>query len=148
MKSADLQGLAAVPPAAANGSHRPGKKNGSGSKRGNGSAHAAEHTPDAPFLRTEAAPVDAGMWPLHLAMWFQPEPAPAAPEWSGLGIERRQRVPSSDFRRCDAAWVDCPAGPVQLQEVLAPAPDAAIPAGDLAPLGWDPRAVCRKEGSE
>ncbi|HXK01561.1 MAG TPA: hypothetical protein VMS37_04110 [Verrucomicrobiae bacterium] len=147
MKGAELPGLAAVPPAAANGSHRAGKKNGS-PKRANGSVHAAEHTPDAPFLRTEAAPVDAGMWPLHPAMWFQPEPAPAAPAWSGLGIERHQRVPSPDFRRGGAAGLDCAATPLQSHEVLVPAPDAAIPASDLAPLGWDPRSVCRKEGSE
>ncbi|HTS66320.1 MAG TPA: hypothetical protein VMH28_30060 [Candidatus Acidoferrales bacterium] len=151
MKSANLtSALAAAPPAPANGRPRAAGKNGAG-KRANGSRQDAR-PPAGPlcgrFAALDLAPVDAPMWPLYPAMWFQPELPPSSPQSSGLAIERRHPVPTPDFERCDAASIDLPAAPGRLGQVLVPRADAAVPASDLAPLGWDPRTVGRKERSQ
>jgi hypothetical protein len=151
MKSAGLQNSMPAAPPAANGAHRRSRKTGAG-KGTNGAEFRAEarqsqEAMDAPFAVTEAAPVDAPMWPLNPAMWFQAELAAAIPSWTGLSIERG-RMPAPDFECSQAAAFDLPAAPEPPRQMLVPAPGARIPASDLATFGWDPRTICRKEESE
>ena len=118
-------------------------------RRSAGSHHRALPEPlAAPFAATQPAPIDAEMWPLHSAMWFQPERAPSCSEWSGLAVERRHRVPAPAFAQPAAAPIDCPGEPDLARDPLAPDAQPAIPHSDLAPLGWDPRTVCPKEERE
>jgi hypothetical protein len=100
------------------------------------------------FVNTEPMPIDAPMWPLHAALWFQPELAPTAPVWSDLAIERRHRAPAADFLSSGTA-------PLNRRDVVETSREARlsearpqIPESTLAPFGWDPRVLAgnRKEG--
>jgi hypothetical protein len=110
----------------------------------------------ASFATREAVPIDSPMWPTHLALWFQPELAPAAPDWSGLAIERRSRIPAPGFLHAEAIPSDCPettAAADSLADSLTPRTRPGIPQSDGAPIGWDPRAMlgpitARKEEHE
>jgi len=105
----------------------------------------------AEFVTAEAEPVDAPMWPLHAALWLQSEMAPSIPIWTGLGIERHNRILVSDFLLFDAAQKDRPgsvdnsAFPSGKNARSSPA-CLDLPESGLTPLGWNPRAVCRKDG--
>jgi hypothetical protein len=106
---------------------------------------SAEQPAAAPFVIAEPQPIEATMWPIHPVMWLQPELAPLLPSWSGLSIEHRDRPPAPDFLYADAR----PAGRVDaLSGACAPRPPDVrreLPQSDLAPLGWDPRAVADRE---
>ena len=103
---------------------------------------------DVVFAATGAGPVDAGAWPTQGDVWLQPALSPAPPAWSGLTIERRHRIPIPDFVRSGAAPLDRPAAAAFPADAIAPAAKLALPQSDLAPLGWDARAICRKEKAE
>jgi hypothetical protein len=154
MKAADFPCLTAtLPPAAPNGSHRTTKNNGAAPKRSLGSGARADARPApqqiaAAFAAIEAEPIDAPMWPLHSALWFQPELAPSVPVWTGLAIERHNRIPAPGFLHSDAAPPNCPGALDSSRDALTPDARPELPPSGLAPLGWDPRAVCRKEGGE
>ena len=140
-------------PGTADGARRAAKKAGAGPKHSGGSdGHAAAPPapapPDESFAGIEIEPIEAPMWPIHPALWFQPELAPSAPQWSGLEIERHNRVPVPDFVRSDIAPFDRPGVRDTSCGALTPCVRPAVPPSDLAPLGWDPRAVCRKEGGK
>jgi hypothetical protein len=78
---------------------------------------------------------------------LQPDVAPSLPAWSGLSIERHNRIPAPDFLSSGDAPVDCPDVPDHSPEVLTPAANPRIPQSGLELLGWDPRTVCwKKEG--
>jgi hypothetical protein len=136
MSEANFSGLTAtLPPAARNGTHA-----------------AIGKTSPAPmdtFAITGAAPIDAPMWPLHAALWLQSEQAPSIPDWTGLAIERHNRIPAPDFQFRDIASPDRPGALDNSRNALSPGPGRrpAIPRSDLTPLGWDPRAVCRQQGA-
>jgi hypothetical protein len=143
MKGNGLPGPA-VPPAPANGVHRSGKKNGT---RPNGRP-APELAPEilaAPFAGVEAEPIDSPMWPIHPAGWLQPEAPAAAPSWSGLSIERRNRIPSPDLRHFGLEAFYLPHGPELRCQAFVTAASPVVPVSGLEPLGWDPRALCPKK---
>jgi hypothetical protein len=151
MKTDFQDSTATLPPAAPNGTHRAAKKSAPESKRSAGShtPHSAPAEPlAAPFAASDPTPIDAEMWPLHTAMWFQPERAPSVSQWSGLAVERRNRLPAPAFAHPAAAQLDRPGAPELARDARTPDARPAIPRSDLAPLGWDPRAVCRREERE
>jgi hypothetical protein len=154
MKVADFPGLTVTaPPAARNGTHRSTKKNGPAPKRSAGGGARADARPaaqpvDGTFATMEAEPIDAPMWPLHPALWFQPERAPSAPVWTGLVIERHNRIPAPDFLHSEIAPTDRPGTLDRTCDALTPGARRELPESGLMPLGWDARAVCRKEGGE
>jgi hypothetical protein len=67
------------------------------------------------------------------------------PVWTGLAIERHNRIPTPDFLRPANAPPDRPGIPDTSRGALTPEPRRELPRSDLAPLGWDARAVCRKD---
>jgi hypothetical protein len=100
----------------------------------------------APFLGIEAEPIDAPMWPIHTAGWFQPEATPSPPSWSGLQIERRHRIPAPGLQHFPVVPLDAAAVPDTRREALIRADRPALPESGVEPLGWDPRTVYpRKE---
>jgi hypothetical protein len=154
MKNGNLRGsVATVPPAATNGTHRGTKKNGTGPKRPAGPNAPADvcSSPEAfaaPFAATEASPVDATAWPIHPAVWFQPDLRPSAPPWTALTIERHNRIPAPDFLHPKIAPLDCRDCIDDECCGIRPVLRVRVPPSSLEPLGWDPRTVCRKEGGE
>lgn len=150
MKGADLNGVTAtVPPAAGNGTHRAAKRNGAASKRSAESDALPAPAPAAELFETiETQPIDSPMWPLHPAVWFQPEIAPSIPAWSSLTIERRHRIPAPDFLCSDPTPPDRACGMENSCAPVTPEARLDLPQSDLEPLGWDPRAVCRKQEVE
>ena len=142
---AELPGSVATAPP--NGTHRTAKKNGS-------RRPAPEPSPviDAPFLGVAAEPVDAPMWPIHQSGWFQPETPPSMPAWSGLTVERRNRIPAPDlvgFEIIAVAQASEPAYVAGSEACVTPInPAPRIPKSGLEPLGWDPRAICSKKESK
>lgn len=139
-----------IPPPAGNGIHKPTRKNGAASKPPGAGARADAATApqplDAAFVTIEAEPVDAPMWPLHPVAWLQPEPVPSVPLWTGLAIERHNRIPAPGFLLLDIAPPDCPSTLDSARDPLRPDIHRELPQSCLTPLGWDVRAVCRKEG--
>lgn len=103
---------------------------------------------DMVFAATGAGPVDAPAWPTQADVWLQPAVAPAPPAWSGLTIERRHRIPVPGFVRSGATPLDRPAAAAFSGDAIASAAQSDLPISGLAPLGWDARAICRKEGGE
>lgn len=147
----DLHGSpATVPPATTNGVHRAARKSGPALKRPSGSTHRLPALPDpvASFVSLKPVPVDAEMWPLHPALWFQPELGPTMSQWSGLAIERHSRLPAPDFALPKVEPLNHRAALDVIRDALAPVPLPEIPQCGLAPLGWDPRTICRKEERE
>ena len=154
MKSGDLRASVSTRPAAeSNGTHRGTKKNRTGSKRpvvqdAPADASSSPETFPATFAGTGAGPVDSNAWPVHPALWFQPDLRPSAPVWSGLSIERHNRIPAPDFIEPKITPLDsrqCIDGECSAR---MPALRAGIPPSDLEPFGWDPRALSRKEAGE
>jgi hypothetical protein len=153
MKDGELRGLTASrPPAAGNGTHVQAKKNGAGSKRSSTSGTLAgaweSQQMAAEFAVLDAEPVDAPMWPLHPTLWFQPELKPTDSIWSGLVIEHHNRIPAPDFMAFDIVPLNCPGTTDSPRAAFTPDARRVLPQSGLAPLGWDPRTVCRKEGGE
>jgi hypothetical protein len=159
MKSAAFPEVTAtVPRPAGNALHRTTKKHTRAPERSAGSgahlprvpaARPAPHPMDATFATAEAEPIDAPMWPLHTALWLQPETAPSIPVWTGLAVERHNRIPAPDFLYCDTVPPNRPGTPDKSDDALRPAARREeLPQSGLAPLGWDPRAVGRKPGGE
>jgi hypothetical protein len=164
---AELPGSVATAPP--NGTHRTAKKNGT-------RRPAPEASPviDAPFLGVAAEPVDAPMWPIHQSGWFQPETPPSMPAWSGLSVERRNRVPAPELvgfeitpledqslaHRAVKGCGDTAAASGGGTGSAAKSPEffaeplwsgsavPRIPKSGLEPLGWDPRAICSKKESK
>lgn len=151
MKGADLPGVTAtVSPAARNGAHRATKRHDAASRRSYRSGARADERPApaplaGPLASQEALPIEAPMWPHNPAVWFQPELAPSVPLWSGLAIERCHRIPAPDFLHSTAAPFNRPDTTDNSREALRPGASPKAPESGAAPLGWDPRTVCRKE---
>ena len=140
-----IDGVAAtVPQPPANGVHRSVKKNGA-RPYGRLAPEVAPEILAAPFAGVETEPIDAPMWPIHPAGWLQPEAPAAAPSWSGLHIERRNRIPSADLRQFGLEPFDRSDGPDLRCEPLVAAARPAVPNTGLDPLGWDPRALLPKK---
>jgi hypothetical protein len=139
-----------VRPAETNGTNRITKRSGAPKDSpGTGApADAPAAEPLAPPVMVAAGFMDAPMWPLHSAVWFQPDVAPSAPVWTGLGIERHKRIPIPDFLPSGIGPLNCPVALDNSRHALAPAASPTVPQSDLAPLGWDARANCREEGCE
>jgi hypothetical protein len=108
---------------------------------------AAEPVPGS-FVNTEPMPIDAPMWPLHAALWFQPELAPTVPAWSDLAIERRHRAPAAEFLFSGTAPLNRRDVVETSHEARLPETRPQIPESTLTPFGWDPRVLAgnRKEG--
>ena len=98
----------------------------------------AAPAPPADFLSAEPIALDAEKWPVHPALWWQPE-LPFRLPASGLRSERRFKIPVADFRAAGPAPECPPAARMSSADALAPVWKDALPASDLAPLGWDPR---------
>jgi hypothetical protein len=92
--------------------------------------------------------VDAPGWPAQPDVWLQAERTPRVPEWDGLTIERLHRVPMPGFLDAGAIPLDRRRSTAFSNEVFPAAARPAVPPSSLAPLGWDARAVCRKEVGE
>ena len=101
--------------------------------------------PLAPFASVESSVADEPMWPLNPVAWFHPELTPRSLQSSGLLIERQHWIPAPDFIPLEIT----PAAPLHaagegyepLEAQMMPAGvKQQLPASDLAPLGWDPRA--------
>ena len=95
--------------------------------------------PPADFLSAEPVALDADKWPVHPALWWQPD-LPLQLPASGLRSERRFKIPVADFRDANPSPECPPAGTPLAPEALAPVWSDLLPASDLVPLGWDPRA--------
>ncbi|HJZ96782.1 MAG TPA: hypothetical protein VKE70_09740 [Candidatus Solibacter sp.] len=146
-------------------------KNGS-TKKGS-TARTAELAPEikaAACVAIPVEPIDAPMWPIHPAGWLQPEAPAAAPSWTGLTIERRNRIPAPDLIQFPLVPFPRP-GAIDAGRLLKNRGQTAHFAGegtehqqfssrngcltpvfqqpaDLAPLGWDPRAASPKKESQ
>ena len=101
-----------------------------------------------PVGSMEDTAIDAPMWPLQSAVWFQPDVAPAPPAWSSLAIERHNRIPAPDFAPSDTSPANRPGALEHSPEALTRAAVPEAPESGLTPLGWDPRADCWKEKSK
>jgi hypothetical protein len=128
------------------------KQNGAGRDRARHSktaldAASVQAPPDAPFAAVGIEPLDAPMWPVQTSAWFQAERGPAVPAWSGVHLERRNRVTWSDFWRAEIGPVNRGVGQVPVVPDALGRPEAypTVPESGLAPLGWDPRAVHGRE---
>jgi hypothetical protein len=157
MKGESFSGLAAtLPPAAVNGTHRTAK-NGSTAKRPAGSraradAGSAPQPVEAAFAITGEEPIDTPMWPRHAASWLQGERTPSVAVWTGLTIERQNRIPAPGFLHFEIAPeiapMKRPSAIESFSHPLHPPVRLEFPQSGLAPLGWDPRAVCRRHEGE
>jgi hypothetical protein len=124
-------------------------KNGASPKRSNGrTAGLPPEVQGATCLAIPVEAADAPMWPIHAAGWLEPEARAAAPSWTGLIVERRNRVPAPDL-------IQFPLAPFPRDGAMDAAPEAIFSAAaptvrqsDLAPLGWDPRAAFPKKESQ
>jgi hypothetical protein len=149
MKGTDLPDSVATIPAAEHGTHRLTKTSRAASKRSAGrregfDVRSVPKPLAAPLATPETPPVDVPGWCLHPAVWFQLELAPSAPSWSGLDIERCNRIPAPDFLHSRAEPYNLPDSLDNSRDALTPATRPEIPQSGSVPLGWDPRAVCRK----
>ena len=148
MNDADFSSLtSAVSPAAGNGTHGANRKNKPKPGRSvDSGVQTAPQPMEASFITGGIEPIDAPMWLIHAALWLQSEQAPSIPAWTGLAIERHNRIPAPDFLRADNAPPNRHAALDGMSDVLRPAGHGAFPQSDLTPLGWDPRTICRKQG--
>jgi hypothetical protein len=95
----------------------------------------------AGFQPIAVEPVDAQKWPVNPFVWLQPELPAAIPNSSGLWMERRSKIPMPGFARMEPAPSSPPRSAPATPEFASPELPPAYPAGDLTPLGWDPRAL-------
>jgi hypothetical protein len=153
MKGESISDLAStLPPVAANGTHRttgnsPAAKRPAGSRARTGPGCAPQPV-EAGFAVTEGEPIDTPMWPRHTASWLQGERTPSVAVWTGLTIERRNRIPAPGFLHFDIAPLKRPCTIESSRHPLHSPVRLEFPQSGLAPLGWDPRAVCRKQEGE
>ena len=151
-----------VPPVAPNGIHQGPSKKAAAPRRSARSGASATVTKaarksarpeaqpplDAAFAEIETRPSDASMWPLHSVLWFHPERVALIPAWTGLGVERHNRIPRPDLLEVASPPPDHPDIPDKSSGGIVPHPRCRFPQSELAPLGWDPRTVCRKENGQ
>jgi hypothetical protein len=117
-----------------------GRKKISGRSRDT-SEPAEAPAPMAGFVAAAARAIDAATWPVAPVLWWQPELPLQIPASSSLRNERRHRVPAAGFLNL-AEPPRCPAGvPAAVDRPALPDLPRKLPAGDLAPLGWDARTV-------
>ena len=140
----------AIPAPPRNVTHAPLKKNAAAQKCPPQAGTRNAHRPAsaeilAPFAQLETRPANAQTWHHHQVLWFQPERAPAKPAWTELSTERRNRIPRPDFSPLETVAPDRPHRLQNLREALQPGSHPRFPDSDLEPLGWDPRALCRRE---
>ena len=117
-------------------------KNGTSPKRS--TARTVELDPEvqaASCIAIAVESVDAPMWPIHPAGWLQPETPAMPPSWTGLVIERRNRVPAHDLIQFPLAPFARAGAMESTHGPLFRAADPSMQQSDLAPLGWDPRAA-------
>ena len=100
------------------------------------------------FIKTELQARDAAMWPIHAAMWLQPELQLAVPASSGLRSERQHTVPAPNFLREPMLPASRPPSPEKTVHPVLPQVSQQLPASGLAPLGWDPRVDAHGAGKE
>jgi len=147
MKPADFRdSTESVGSSATNGTHPSKKRNPP--KRSTVAGKPAAASGPAPLAQpipcVNPVAVDVPKWPLQSAAWLEPDVPPSPPAWSGLAVERHHRIPVPDFLPFDTAPLNRMDGPKTSQPAVAAA-GPILPHSDLAPLGWDPRAVGRKE---
>ncbi len=153
MKGESFSDLAAtLPPVVANGTHRT-TRNGSTAKRSAGSRArtdrgSAPQPVEAVFAIAEGEPIDTPMWLRHAAAWLQGERTPSVAVWTGLTIERRNRIPAPGFLHFEIALMKRPGAIESSHHPLHPTVPLEFPQSGLAPLGWDPRAVCPRHEDE
>jgi hypothetical protein len=152
MKGESFSDLAATLPPVASGTHRT-TKNSSAAKRPAGSraradAGSAPQPVEAAFAIAGGEPIDAPMWPRHAASWLQGERTPSVAVWTGLTIERHNRIPAPGFLHFEIAPMKRPGAIESSCHALHPPVRLEFPQSGLAPLGWDPRAFCRKHEGE
>ena len=147
MKGGELPGsLATLQQPPANGTHRRRSTERSARAKGSGAPEVAPEVLAAQFAGTAVEPIDAPMWPILPAGWFQPEATACAPSWSGLIIERRHRMPAPGLVQFRIDPLNRPDVPDDRCEAVMGNARPRIPGSSLEPLGWDPRALCpRKE---
>lgn len=143
---------ARLPTVVANGAH-PATRKSRAAKRPTGSGgpagrDSAPHPVEADFAVIAGEPIDTPMWPRHAASWLQVERTPATGLWTGLTIERRNRIPAPGFLESEIAPMDRPGAIDSSRDPLHTPLRLAFPLSDLAPLGWDPRAACRNHEGE
>jgi hypothetical protein len=122
------------------------KKNGSAARAN--VRLTTEHPPGvtaAEFASIPIEPIDAPMWPIHPPGWLQLDVPASAPSWSGLHIERRNRIPAPDLLYFPLEPLDRCAQLDDRCEALPVAAGPKICESGLEPLGWDPRAFCVKK---
>jgi hypothetical protein len=102
--------------------------------------------PPADFISSDPVALDAEKWPVHPAIWWQPELPLQLPASSGLRSERRFKIPVADFRSAAPPLMYPPAAKVSGAEPLVRVWSDPMPASDLAPLGWDPRTCLPQRG--
>ena len=143
MRGENVTGTNGIVPAP-NGAPGSTKRKAPATKRAvNGPARrAAETLTEAPVLM-EIAPVDAPMWPIHAVGWLQPDIGPSAPAWSGLVNARHHGIPAPGFLSPGIEPLNRPAERNADCPVPARTGRPKMPQSDLAPLGWDPRAVAK-----
>jgi hypothetical protein len=140
MKGESFSDLAAtLPPVTA--------KRPAGSRAGT-DAGSAPQPVEAAFAITGGEPIDTPMWPHHAAPWLQGERTPSIAVWTGLTIERQNRIPAPGFLHFEIAPMERPGAIESSRHALHPTVRLEFPQSGLAPLGWDPRAVCRKHEGE
>jgi hypothetical protein len=130
-------------PAAGNGTHRSTKKKSKSEVQAD--AEAGPQPMTAGFLTSTIEPVDAPMWPIHAALWLQSEQAPSIPAWTGLAVERHHRIPAPDFLHAEHVPFNQAGVLESSRDMLLPVSHGRFPESDLAPLGWDPRTVARRQ---
>jgi hypothetical protein len=124
-------------------------KNGASPKRSN--SRTGEPPPEVQGATCLAIPVeavDASMWPVHAAGWLEPEARAAAPSWTGLIVERRNRVPAPDLIQFPLAPFPRDGAIDAARGAISAAAAPTLRQSDLAPLGWDPRAAFPKKESQ
>jgi hypothetical protein len=95
----------------------------------------------AGFAPIKIDPIDARKWLVHPFLWLQPELTPAAPSASGLWIERRHKIPIPGFARVAVSAILRPKPAEAPAGLRPPEVPRNYPESELAPLGWDPRAL-------
>ena len=152
MKGESFSGRAAtLSPPAPNGTHRT-TRNGSAAKRPGSRTRtdrgSAPRPAEAAFAISEVEPVDTPMWPRHAASWLQGERMPSVAVWTGLTIERQNRIPAPGFLPLEIAPMERPGAIESSPRPLHSPVRLEFPQSGLAPLGWDPRAVCPRHEDE
>ena len=100
----------------------------------------ADHQHLEPFAAISLDPQDAPMWPAHAVIWLQAELPLHVPS-SRLMVDRRHKIPAPGFLYPAVAAADRPQNLDRMVEFQSSCCQPVPPAGDLTPLGWDPRVL-------